>query len=104
MGTCFMGRGFPIRIGDTKQVTATAAGWEGAEAPYTQTLNVAEVVSSPFNINLIAPDTTITAAQLTALQEANIQDGGQGVGTITLKAFGIKPTIDLPLRVTVLGV
>ena len=41
----------------------------------------------------------ITAEQLKALQSANIQDGGQAANTMTLKAYGDKPTVDIPIRV-----
>ena len=42
---------------------------------------------------------SVTAAQLKAIQVANIQNGGQTNNRIPLLAFGEKPTIDLPLRV-----
>lgn len=51
----------------------------------------------------ILPAIDITAEQLEALQAANIQDGGQAAGSITLKAFGDVPTIDIPVRVIVRG-
>lgn len=48
-------------------------------------------------------DPNITAAQLTAAQAANIQDGGQIDGELTLKAWGYKPTVDIPIRVILRG-
>lgn len=74
-----------------------AANWTGDNAPYSYTLNVAGVTADSHQVFLPALD--ITAEQLEALQGANIQDGGQSAGTVTLKAFGTKPTIDLPIRI-----
>lgn len=75
--------------------------WTGEEAPYSYELTVAGVT---FNSNQdIIPDLGITIDQLDALQSANIQDGGQLEGRITLLAYSDKPTIDLPIRVVLRG-
>lgn len=81
----------------TTEATLLASGWTGTSAPYTYTLSVTGVTADSNQEFLPALD--ITAEQLTALQAANIQDGGQAEDTVTLKAFGTKPTIDLPIRV-----
>ena len=89
--------------GTSETVTATllAASWTGTSAPYTYTLTVTGVTANS-NQELL-PALTITEEQLTALQAANIQDGGQAANSVTLTAFGDKPTIDLPIRVIVRG-
>lgn len=89
--------------GTSETVTATllAASWTGTSAPYTYTLAVTGVTANS-NQELL-PALTITSEQLTALQAANIQDGGQAENSVTLTAFGDKPTIDLPIRVIVRG-
>lgn len=89
--------------GASETVTATllAASWTGSSAPYTYTLAVTGVTANS-NQELL-PALTITSEQLTALQAANIQDGGQAANSVTLTAFGDKPTIDLPIRVIVRG-
>ncbi len=51
----------------------------------------------------LLPGLDITEDQLDALQSANLQDGGQSAGSITLKAFGDIPSIDLPVRLIVRG-
>ena len=51
----------------------------------------------------ILPGLDITQTQLETLQAANLQDGGQSTGSVTLKAFGDVPTIDLPIRLIVRG-
>lgn len=85
--------------GASETVTATllAASWTGDAAPYSYTLTVSGVTATS-NQELL-PALNITAEQLEALQSANIQDGGQAANTMTLKAYGDKPTIDLPIRV-----
>ena len=89
--------------GASETVTATllAASWTGDAAPYTYTLAVTGVTANS-NQELL-PALNITEEQLTALQAANIQDGGQAANSITLTAFGDKPIIDLPIRVIVRG-
>lgn len=85
----------------TIELTLSASSWTGDSAPYTYTLSVNGVTTTS-NQELL-PAVNITEEQLTALQSANIQDGGQSADTIILKAFGDKPTIDLPIRVILRG-
>ena len=89
--------------GTSETVTAIllAASWTGTSAPYAYTLAVTGVTATS-NQELL-PALNITSEQLTALQAANIQDGGQTADSVTLTAFGDKPTIDLPIRVIVRG-
>ncbi len=85
--------------GPKATVTATllAASWTGSEAPFVYTLAIAGVTATSYQELLPAVNTT--AEQLTALQAANITDAGQAAGTMTLKAYGKKPTVDIPIRV-----
>ena len=85
--------------GASETVTATllAASWTGDAAPYIYTLTVSDVTAT--SNQEVLPALNITAEQLEALQGANIQDGGQAANSMTLKAYGYKPTIDLPIRV-----
>lgn len=78
------------------EVTLLAANWAGTEAPYTYTAAVAGVTTT--STQDWANGTSITAEQLAAWQAANIVDGGQGIGSVTFKAFGAKPEVDIPLR------
>ena len=85
--------------GPKATVTATllASGWTGSEAPFVYTLAVAGVTATSYQELL--PAVNITAEQLKALQAANITDGGQAAGSMTLKAYGKVPTLDIPIRV-----
>lgn len=81
--------------------TLLAASWTGEEAPYLYTLAVSGVTLT--SNQEILPPVDVTQEQLDAMQMANIQDGGQQAGKIVLKAWGVKPTVDLPIRVIVRG-
>lgn len=85
--------------GPKATVTATllASGWTGSEAPFVYTLAIAGVTASSYQE--LVPAVNITAEQLKALQAANITDGGQAAGSMTLKAYGKVPTVDIPIRV-----
>lgn len=85
--------------GPKSTVTATllASGWTGSEAPFVYTLAIAGVTATSYQELL--PAVNITAEQLKALQAANITDGGQAAGSMTLKAYGKVPTVDIPIRV-----
>lgn len=85
----------------TVNATLSASSWQGSSAPYTYTLSVSGVTATSNQEILEALN--ITATQLEALQGANIVDGGQSANSITLKAFGEKPTIDIPIRVILRG-
>lgn len=88
-------------ISTTTEATLAAASWSGDSAPYTYTLTVNGVTETSTQEIVFA--TSINLEQLTAGQNANIQDGGQSANTIVLKAWGEKPTVDLPIRVIMRG-
>ena len=88
-------------ISTTTEATLSAASWSGNSAPYTYTLTVNGVTDTSMQEIVFA--TSINLEQLTAGQNANIQDGGQSANTIVLKAWGEKPTVDLPIRVIMRG-
>lgn len=84
----------------SKQTTATiGTTWDGSSAPYTQTLSISGVKAN--SIVEISLPSSATAAQVTAFQKLNLQDGGQAAGSITIRAFGTKNTISIPVNVVV---
>lgn len=90
-----------VATGTTLSVTLASASWTGTAAPYTYTISNAAITAT--STQELSPATDITADQLTALQSANIIDGGQAAGSMTLKAFGEKPSVDIPVRIIVKG-
>ena len=85
----------------------------GKSATYTATLLAANWSSGSYTLSVsgvtassaveVLPGLSITQSELDALQAANLQDGGQSAGSITLKAFGDVPGLDLPIRLIVRG-
>lgn len=61
-----------------------------------------ELITSTSNQEII-PAIGITAEQYKAMGAAMIVDGGQSAGSLTLKALGTVPTIDIPIRVIFRG-
>ena len=81
--------------------TLLASAWAGASAPFTCEFPVAGVTAT--SNQEILPALTITVDQLKSFQKGNVVDNGQLEGNIKLKAFGIKPTYDVPLRIILRG-
>lgn len=90
-----------VVTGTALSVTLASASWTGTAAPYTYTISNSAITAT--SNQELTPATDITADQLTALQNANIIDGGQAAGSMTLKAFGEKPSVDIPVRIIVKG-
>lgn len=81
------------------EVTLSASEWSGNAAPYTYTVNLSGVTAT--NVNEIIYSATASEDQIKAYQSAGLRDGGQSDGTLTLKAIGTKPTVDIPLTIIV---
>ena len=61
-----------------------------------------DLITSTSNQEII-PTVGITAEQYKAMGAAMIVDGGQSAGSLTLKALGTVPTIDIPIRIIYRG-
>lgn len=88
-----------LAAGKSALITATllSTGW--SDAAYSLS---ADGVTATSAVEVL-PGLSITEDQLDALQAANLQDGGQTAGSITLKAFGDVPEMDIPIRLIVRG-
>ena len=78
-----------------------ATKWIGTEAPYTYKVEN-EKITAVSNQELL-PSDKITAKELLALQSANLTDIGQDNGYFMLQANGVKPSIDIPIRLIFRG-
>lgn len=85
----------------TKTTATIGTTWSGSSAPYTQSISITGVTAN--NVVEISLPTNATAAQVTAYNDLVLQDGGQSTGTITLRAFGSKNTITIPINVIIRG-
>ena len=84
--------------GKSAKVNATllASGWSGTTSPYTNTITISGVTATN-NVEVLIPS-TITAAQAESWMAAGILCGSQDTDSITLKAYGDKPSIDIPIE------
>ena len=81
--------------------TISSTGWSGSSAPYTKTLSISGVKATSV-VEVFLPSTASTD-QVAAFQKLNLQDGGQSAGSITLRAFGTKNEIDIPVNIIIRG-
>ena len=81
-------------------IVLLADNWEGATAPYTYTINSITGITSNTNAHTIL-NSNVTEAQLLSFREAMIVDGGLSTDTIVFKALGIKPTINIPIKIII---
>lgn len=91
--------GPPIAVNQVS-VTITAAGWLGT-GPYTQVVTVSDLMESQNGD--IGLSNTATDEQFDAVVDAKLRIIGQAAGSITLKATGVRPMVDIPCAVTLLG-
>ena len=77
--------------------TLLVSNWSGTSVPYRYELAVDGVTKT--SNQEIMPADGITDEQMYHLQGANLQDGGQDTNKIVLEAFGVKPSIDIPIKI-----
>lgn len=81
--------------------TLAAASWSGTAAPYTYAVTISGHANTTDLVELMVGD-SMTAAQITALQAANIVKAEWTANTtLTLYAYGTKPTVDAPVNIVV---
>lgn len=85
----------------TKTTATIGTTWTGSSAPYTQAISITGVTAD--SVVEISLPTNATAAQVSAYNDLVLQDGGQSAGQITLRAFGSKNTITIPINVIIRG-
>lgn len=89
---------------DRKTVKDTSisigTSWSGSSAPYTQVVPC-DSLSSSSNVIEISLPSTATAQQVEQFNALVLQDGGQTASTFTLRAFGTKNTVEIPINVII---
>ena len=86
----------------TVEMTLLAANWQGTSVPFTYALSVPEVTATSNQDITYNPNAT--QAQIESCQGANIVQGVQALNTINLRAFGTKPTVDIPIVIVKRGI
>lgn len=86
------------KVNKSSKVSATmnASSWSGSSAPYTITLSINGVTTSN-NVEILIPGSA-TDAQVEAWMAAGIVNGTQTANSVTLKAYGDKPSINIPIE------
>lgn len=101
-------RTFLIRPGDGIKSILTSAvldkdNWINNTYTLTETDVTALAAVTAATIWEILPGLSATDAEIEALQAANLLDGGQSTGSITLRAKDGAPAIDVPIRIIIRG-
>lgn len=86
-------------VGTEVNYTLEASSWLPTQKNYVIR---SELITSTSDQEII-PAIGITDTQLKAFQKANIQDAGQTAGSLTIKAYGTVPTVDIPIRIKYKG-
>lgn len=81
----------------SETVTALASGWSSGSSPHTQTISCS--IATADNNLIVGVGGALTGEQKTAIDMANIVCTGQDDGEITLTAYGVKPSVDIPINV-----
>ena len=79
-------------------VTLSSGSWSGTSVPYKYTATISGVTTTN-DIDIVLNSTTATIAN--AWMDASIVTGTQTTDSITLYAFGKKPTVNVPITVLV---
>ena len=82
--------------------TLTASGWSGSSAPYSQTISVGTEYTDP-RIFEIVPNPSNTDTQNKAYTSIGGGVCSLSNGNLTLKIYGKKPSIDIPIQIIVRG-
>ncbi len=82
-------------------ITTSTIGvsWVSSTAPYTQRISIHGVTAK--SVVEISLPSNATIDQVEAYQALNLQDGGQDIDVITLRAFGEKNTIEIPINIII---
>ena len=85
-----------------QNITLSSSSWSGSEPPYTYTVSNSNVTSTSKVVEIM-PANGASNTQLEAYLYAGLCGGATGTGTITIKAFGEKPEVNIPITVVVRG-
>ena len=79
-------------------ITLASGTWSGSSVPYTYTVSVTGVTATN-DINIVLNSTDTTTAN--AWMDASVVAGTQTSGSITLYAYGKKPSTNIPITVLI---
>ena len=77
--------------------------WYGSKAPYTYMISIPGIVNSSIVNLLVGSNMTIEEYNQFKAADIVIASDSISYGIVTLKAYGEKPTIDLPIALAIRG-
>lgn len=77
--------------------TLLSTSWTGAEAPYTYDLTLEDITADSDGLITVAD--TATDEQYQAASAAMLRKTAQAENNLTIKAYGEKPAVDIPITV-----
>ena len=80
-------------------ITLLADGWKGDTAPYVQTVDAPGI--GPETAGVIGVCESATDEQFQAALDAVLRKSAQATGSVTVKAYGDKPTVDIPIVIII---
>ena len=93
------GTDYAAPAADTTATLSTT--WTGSAAPYTQAVAISGMTAdAKIEVGLAS---TATAEQYAAAAGAQLMCTAQAAGSITMTAYGEKPTVAIPILVRVVG-
>ena len=83
-------------------MTLSISSWNGSSSPYTYTISDTNIIGDSTIVQLSLPS-TMTSTQRTAYRKAQIESGDVSSGKIVLYAYGAKPSVDIPITLSIGG-
>ena len=84
-----------------QNITLSSSSWSGSEPPYSYTINISSVGLTGNSQIDISPGVNASNDQCKALLAASLCGGSISGNNLTIKAFGQKPSINIPIVITV---
>ena len=102
LGLSLWGLG-PTLIQNSKiqSVTLSASAWSGSTAPFTYVIGLSSIGLTGNSQIDISPGVNASNDQYKALLAASLCGGSISGSNLTIKAFGQKPSINIPIVITV---
>ena len=89
------------RLSDKTTTVILSVNWNGESEPYTQSISNVNVTET--NTIEISLASTATSEETLAFDKLGLKSGGQSLGNFTLRCWGEKNTIPIPIEVSVRG-
>ena len=84
-----------------QNITLSSSSWSGSSAPYSYTINLSSIGLTGNSQIDISPGINASNDQYKALLAASLCGGSISGSNLTVKAFGKKPSINIPIVITV---